>query len=906
MASDGRPGFVGREPELEQLEGYLAAAIAGQGQVVLVTGEAGMGKTFLIEHFLALTAGRHPNVRIAQGQCSERFGQGEGYLPFIEALSMLLAGKDQKSLREKVLAIAADTAPSWLEAIPVVGQSLRASFETAQAVRTHFWEGETRRVTAPDQERMLQEYAGLLTRLAQENPLLLFLDDLHWSDAASVDLLVHLSRRIRGSPILILGAYRPSDVDVGRDGQPHPLRKAVQDMRRYNACQDMPLDRLQRSECTALIAAEFPDNDFPASFRDFLFRHSGGTALFITEMLRFVRDQELVQRRNGTWRLMQPVESVQLPRSVESIVAMRIDRLEEDLRRPLQSASVEGERFLSTSLAKVLDVDELDLEERLGAAERVHRFIRTEGDLEIGWELATVYEFAHILFQKTLYDGLQPKQRVLLHRRVGLALEELYGEKADEIASHLALHFSEGRLFDKALSYSLVAGHEAQRLYAAREAIGHYERAQSLLERVGGDRDQQLTMFEGLGDMHAQIAEYDVALGHYERARSLLAGRPDDASQRLAGLCRKTAMLYERKGEYDAAFEWLERGMSALGTGSARETARIRLAGAGIYSRQGRHHLALEWCESALEMAEQAEDQAELAHGTYLLGTIHWHLGHIPELIDCAQRSLDLYEEMGDLVGQAKTLQNLGIASTESSDWRAARGHFQRAIELEEQLGDVHGVAKVTNSLGIILLYQGALDTATRAYQKCLDAWENIGFPIGIALSWSNLGKVCVERGQWVEALDYLERSERLFQEIESDLFLPEVYRRLAVTHLGLSQLDEARQLAERSVTLADELGMGLEKGISLCVMGQVHLACAEWDQAEEALTASLSILEEQGNRYRVGQTLYHLGRLYRAMACQNQADAEFQAEHALRQAEAIFEELGAKRDLARVQEVIT
>ncbi|MFQ5594383.1 MAG: tetratricopeptide repeat protein, partial [Anaerolineae bacterium] len=832
-------------------------------------------------------------------------GQGEGYLPFIEALSMLLASKDQKSVRERVLAVVSDTAPSWLEALPVVGQSLRASFETAQAVRTHFGEGETRRVTAPDQERMLQEYAGLLTRLAQDNPLLLFLDDLHWSDASSVDLLVHLSRRIRGNPILILGTYRPSDVDVGREGQPHPLRKAVQDMRRYNACQDVPLDRLERSECAALIAAEFPDNDFPASFHDFLFRHSGGTALFITEMLRFVRDQELVQRRNGAWHLMQPVESIQLPRSVESIVTMRIDRLEEDLRRPLQSASVEGERFLSTSLAHVLDVDELSLEERLGVAERVHRFIRTEGELEIGWELATIYEFAHVLFQKTLYDGLQPKQRVLLHRRVGLALEELYGENADEIAAQLAVHFSEGRLFDKALHYSLVAGRHAQRLYAAREAIAHYERAQRLLERVDGDREQQLAMFEGLGDMHAQIAEYDVALGHYERARSLLAGRPDDASQRLAGLCRKTAMLYERKGEYDTAFEWLEQGLSTLAGDATLETARIRLAGAGVYSRQGQHRLALEWCESALELARQGGGQAELAHGSYLLGTIHGHLGHSAEEIACAQRSLTLYEEMGDPVGQAQALNNLGVAFMESGDWAAAIRYYRRGIEMEEKLGDMHGVAKVTNNLGIVLLWQGNLDAAVLAYHESLDIWETIGFPIGAALARSNLGKAYIERGEWTKALDYLERSERLFQEIESDLFLPEVYRRLAVTHLELSQLDKARQLAERSVTLADELGMGLEKGISLCVMGQVHLACAEWDLAEEALTASRSIVEEQGNQYRAAQTLYHLGRLYRALAALDDSEAVVKAESALRRAKTIFEVLGAERDLAQIQEVL-
>jgi adenylate cyclase len=904
MTSDGQVYFVGREPELEQLEGYLKAAIAGQGQTVLVSGEAGIGKTFLMERFLALTAERYPQVRIAQGQCSELFSQGEGYLPFIEALGMLLVGKDQKSVREKVLTIVSDTGPSWLGAIPVVGKWLKVSVQTAQAVRTEFGPGPAAQVTAPDRERMLQEYVGVLTRLAQDSPLLLFLDDLQWSDTASVDLLVHLSRRIRGSPILILGTYRPSDVDVGHDGQPHPLRKAILEMHRYNACQEMPLARLERQDCAALITAEFPDNDFSTSFLDFLFRHSEGNALFIMEMLRFLRDQGLVQRRNGTWHLMQSVESVQVPRSVESIVTMRIDRLEADLRRSLQYASVQSERFLSIPLAKVLEMDELDLEEWLGAAERVHRFIRTEGDLEIGWELTTVYEFAHVLFQKLLYDGLQPRQRLLLHRRTGLALEELYGQEADEIASQLALHFTEGRVFDKALDYSLAAGREAQRLYAAHEAIAHYERAQSLLERVGGgDHEQQLSIEEGLGDMRAMLAEHDAALAHYEQARSLLAAVPE-ASERLAGLCRKTAMLYERKGQYDTAFRWLEQGLSVLAGDATLETARIRLAGTGIYQRQGKHRHSLEWCELALEMARQVGGQAELAHGTYLLGNIHWRLGDNAEALACAQRSLALYEEMGDLVGQAKVLNNLGITYMESGHWAAALGHYRRAIELEEQLGDVHGVAKVTNNQGIVLLWQGDLDAAAHAYQKSMDIWEAIGFPIGVALSWSNMGQVCAERGEWEQALDYLQRSQRRFEEIKSELFLPEVTRRLAVVHLGLGQLEEARQLGERSVALATELGMGLEKGISLRVMGQVHLAFEEWEQAEEALTASLSILEEQDNRYRMGETLSHLGRLYLARARSGDPEATAKASSALERAEAIFEELGAERDLTKVKEV--
>jgi tetratricopeptide (TPR) repeat protein len=900
--------FVGRESELSQLERHLATAIGGQGHLLLVTGEAGIGKTFLIEHFLALTAKCYPDVRIARGQCSERFGEGEGYLPFVEALSTLLARKEQKSVREKVLEIVLDTAPSWLEAIPAVGMALAASYETAQAVRERFGR-ETSVAIAPDREHVLQEYVGVLTRLSLENPLLLFVDDLQWSDAASVDLLVHLSRRIGGNRILILGTYRPSDVAVGREGRAHPLGKAVLEMRRYNVCQEMALDRLGRQECEALVSAEFPDNDFPASLLELLFGRSEGNALFITEMLRLLIEEELIQEHEGKWHLLRAVDDLPLPRSVESVVAMRIDRLGSELRRALQCASVEGERFLSTSLARTLEMDELVLEELVGRAERVHRFVRSVGELEIGWDLTAVYQFVHILFQEALYNSLQRKQRVLLHRRTGKALEELYGDAADEIASELALHFTVGRAFDKALKYSVTAGCAAQRLYAVHEAIGHFERAQRLLKHVDAGHQQRLAIEEGLGDMRAILAKHDAALEHYGRARGLLADGPE-ASDRMAGLCRKTAMLYETKGQYETAFQWLAQGLEAVRRGATVERARIYLAGAGIYSRQGKHQQAMEWCRSGLAIARQRSSQPVLAHATYLLGTIHGHLGRSEDAVAYARQSLALYERLADPGGQIKALNNLGLGCWGLGDWKAAIDYYRRGIGLAERIGDVNNVAIMTHNLASILLEQGSVGAASRAYVRSLDIWEDIGFPFGVAASWSGLGQAYGECGEWERALDCLDRSERQFKQIGSDLFLPEVYRRQASVHLNTGQLEQARELVDRSLTLADELDMTLEKGISLRVSGQIYLACEAWREAEAALRESLEILRDQGNQYQMGQALYQLGRLYRAAAeAGDRADAaraaSAQAELVLGEAKEIFQRLGAERALARVEEAI-
>jgi tetratricopeptide (TPR) repeat protein len=299
-----------------------------------------------------------------------------------------------------------------------------------------------------------------------------------------------------------------------------------------------------------------------------------------------------------------------------------------------------------------------------------------------------------------------------------------------------------------------------------------------------------------------------------------------------------------------------------------------------------------------------------LAHATYLLGTIHGHLGRFEDAITCARQSLTLYEELGDPAGQIKALNNLGAASRGLDDWPAAIDYYRRGSELAEKIGDVNSVAIVTHNLGNILLQQGNLGMAVRCYERSRGIWEAIGFPFGVAASWSGLGKAYAECSEWERALDCLKRSERQFKEIASDHFLPEVYRRQAVVHLNTGQLEVARELVDQSLALATKLDVALERGMSLRVSGQINLARGAWEEAEAALRESLEILQEQRNRYQMAETLVQLGRLYRAEAeAWDRADAAragvAKAELVLAQAREVFEDLGAKRALARLEEAI-
>jgi len=883
--------LVGREPELRALREALERLQAGVGGIVTIVGEAGIGKSRLVTETRSVALGRTDRqsvLRWVEGRCLS-YGTSIAYLLWLDVIRSLVGITREASpqsvrrvLSECVEALCSGRHPqvypyvAWLLSVP-----LSAEHETA--------------IRNLDAERLqAATFAAVETLLgcaAAACPLVVVCEDLHWADPTSLDLLERLLALTRRVPLLLICVFRL------QPGHPASRIRQMAARRYADSHSDLCVDPLSSNQGQQLIGNLIGMEALPEALAQRILARAEGNPFYVEEIIRSLLSSGALAHDpvTGQWRAIGQVAQIPIPETLNGVLMARIDGLQEDAKRVLQMASVIGRIFLYRLLeAIVAQPAELD-----------RHLVSLQGEdmiRERAWLPELEYIFKHELTREAAYNSLLKKTRRAVHRKAAQALERLFPDRLEQQLGLLAHHWERAEDTRKAREYLLRAGDQARLAYAHQEAIDFYQRARRVLEHAdGGSHEQWLALEEGLGDVYAVLAEHDVALAYYERARGLLAG-DSDSPERLAALCRKTAMLHERKGEYAAAFQWLEQGLGALQGGLTLETARIRLAGAGVHSRQGQHCQALQWCQSGMEIARDLGGRKELAHATYLLGTIHGHLGDGAQEIACARDSLTLYEEIGDLVGQANALNNLGIACKESGDWAAAVGHFQRALELEQQLGNVHGVAKLTNNLGNVQLQRGQLDAAAHAYQESLDLWERTEFPVGVALSQSNLGKVCAERGQWQQALEYLERSQRGFQAIQSNHFLPEVYRRMAAVRLGLGQLDKARDAAERSVALAHDLGMELEKGISLRVMGEVRLALGELEQAHQALTASLDIVQAQGNRFRTGETLWQLGRLYRGMARAGDGSAAEQARAAFDRARAIFEQLGAERHLAQLQ----
>jgi predicted ATPase/predicted negative regulator of RcsB-dependent stress response len=435
---------------------------------------------------------------------------------------------------------------------------------------------------------LFEQYTRVLQALAKQAPLLLVLDDLQWADLGSISLLFHLSRRLAGSRILILGAYRPEEVALGRDGARHPLKPVLNELQRDYGEITVNLDQAESRDFVEAFLDSEP-NRLGAEFREMLYRQTGGHPLFTIELLRGLQQRgDLLRDAEGWWDEGPDLNWETLPARVEAVIAERIGRLDRPSRAALRVASVEGETFTAEVVARLRGVDEQEMLEHLSSdLDRQHRLVRAQSILRVDGKILSRYRFRHILFPRYLYGSLDDVERVHTHEQVGTALERLYGaeEQVDTIAVQLALHFQRARITEKAIHYLCRAGERAVQLCAYQEALTHLTRGLDLLETLPDSPERA-----------QQERALQLALGGAWLGPAGYGPEAQDAFARAGELCRqlgKTSQLVVVVGQLAI-----------------------------------RHYVRAEY-QRAREIAEQAFDMAQSVQDPLLVAMGHWRLGFI-------------------------------------------------------------------------------------------------------------------------------------------------------------------------------------------------------------------------------------------------------------------------------------
>lgn len=776
------PVFVARERELDRLARLLDRALAGQSQVVFIVGEAGQGKTALLSEFAHRAQQAYASVLVASGSCNAYSGVGDPYLPFRDILDMLCGNVEAKwtagmltrdharrlwAALPYTLHAVIDEGPDLLEVFvsgAMLLQRAAALPETDSADRLRELTDRQRIIVVQRQQpQLFEQYASVLRRLAARQPLILLLDDVQWIDEASLHLLFHLGRRLAGSRVLIVGAYRPSDMaepaSASRSdnrSQRLTLAEVITEFKRRFGDIQIDLTRLEFDEERQFVEAilDSEPNDLAEPFRAALVRLTRGHPLFTLELLRSLQERgDLVQDDVGRWQAGPVITWDVLPARVEAVIAQRLQRLRAGLRDLLQVASVEGEDFTAEVISAVLHIDESQMLQMLsGELAKRQRLVRERGEIEIGHRFLARYQFVHALFQQYLYQSLSANERRQLHHQVAHVLEALYEDQLDEIAVQLAHHFTQAVDRAKAAHYQRRAGDLALRSAAFAEAVRHYQAA--LSQWAADDTIGRAELLRALGECWWALGDFpraiEVLQEVYPRYLALDDRQNAGAVQRVMGrICWEASDRAQSTQHYQQALAILEP------LGDSVELAYVYSGFATIAMLATDLDEAMQWGRRALALAERLGAEDVIVHALNDIGSTLYYTE--PE------RGLALIQESlrRALAAQlphavCRGYANAGTALRLLDRYAEARDTFQAFVAYSEQfqMGDY---ACYSRAELFHLEWLHGDWSAWQRHQPQLSDYLSIMHSIGTAYGGTFLGQAYNDLGQAAAAHQILE-----------------------------------------------------------------------------------------------------------------------------------------------------
>jgi DNA-binding winged helix-turn-helix (wHTH) protein len=803
----GPAHLVGRESALDRLQRGIEAAWRGTRQIVFVTGEPGIGKTGVVEAFLERVA-VDPRVWIAHGQCIETYGTPEPYLPVLDAFGRLC----REGGGDWLVTLLRKHAPTWLAQMPwLLDTADRDALE--------------RDLLGATRERMLREMAEVVEALTAEAPLVLVLEDLHWSDTATVDLVSLLAQRQEPARLLLIGTYRPADVIVSQ----HPLKDVGLELKARGRCQELALELLGAAAVADYLRERFAGHAFPSELARVINRRTEGNPLFMVSVVEDLVARGLIVVRDERWELRAVLEEVEVsvPESLRQMIERRMGQLEEDERQLLAAGSVAGMEFSAASVAAALQRALAEVEESCDELAHRHLFIRSLGAGE--WPDGTVasrYRFVHALHQNALYQCISPARRREFHQSIGEREEIGYGDRARDIAAELAAHFEQAGADRRAVCYLTDAADTATRRNANTEAAGYIGRALDLAERfpVAERVAGRLALLEQLGQVRRAMGDVRATVEGFEAFASYARehGRADEEARALL--------------ELGGALSWIDRDRSlaaseqalALAPSLSDEALQAHVRGYGGYQRillRGWRDEDAEACRLAIDAVRRAGERRLLSLHVGRYAQLRSHQADYRGACRTAEEGLRLALEVSDAYHYMMCQFHRAWALLHLGEWRELRGVLRDGLQMAERNGHRFWA---------------------RAF-RFQTAW------------------LLTQVGHFASARALCEQERPLGEEVQADQLLGSIV--LGFAHLGLKRpaaaLRAFQEVTGQSTLMRSILQMPLRLGL-----GQYWLARRQFGRAREQMQELGRLAATSGER-----TYLALGRRGLAEAALAQRD---------------------------------
>ncbi len=821
------PILVGRERELERLDELLADAARGAGRVAFITGEPGIGKTSIANEFLRRARRSHSSLVVARGRCVEQYGTGEAYLPFLDAVGELLGGPH----RDLARTVLRRSAPTWCLQLPAVFAADLADLQ--------------RETIGATKDRMMREMGDALSALAASAPVLLLLEDLHWADPSSVDLLRHLCQRIDRQRLIVAGTFRPAEVE-SRD---HPLKTYRLEMQAHRACEEIALTQLLERDVAGFLEARFPEHEFPSGLAAMLFARTEGHSLFVTGLAELLAERGDITRDGDVWRLARPLADLHLdaPQSVVSMIRRQIETLAADDRQALQCAAVQGDEFLSTVLAEAIGGDAMAAEERIERLARTHRLVRAIGEEELpDGSFSVRYRFAHALYQNVLYDDLVARRRIQLHKQAGESIEKHYGEQSPRVAAQLAVHFERGREFARAIDNLIHAGDTAATRCANTQALEYFTRGMELVERLPeGDRAaRRIQLHRKRTIAQMSLSRFPDAEQECESALAEARAIGDEIQQvHMLNLLAQVLFWRHqltRMGEATAE-------SVAIAARCGDETLLLdsmAFRGAGLHAI-GELGAAIELLDRSVERGRALQHRSALAAGlTWRGGVYNWQADYA-SAERCIREARPLTIESRNAVWLGQATFGLGIALANQGRISEALATLEGGLELFDRNGAPYNVARFANTIGWIYRQVGSHQRAVEFDSKGVEYGRRYKIPEAEISSLINVTQEMTRTGDYSQARETFALIEEMAARDEWHRWLFLIrYRATAAQH-WIAERDFDRAATVLGVLREDTARHGIVKyaAIGRCIGAEIEAERGDLHAAEGALAEALAML---------------------------------------------------------------
>lgn len=788
-AAAAADGIVGREGDLSTLATWWQQACAGANVVGFVLGDPGMGKTALVDAFVGTLDPSPRRALVARGHCVEQFGAAEPWLPLVEALGRLCADPETGPLLVGVLR---RWAPAWLVQLPGI-----LSPDECEALE--------RRLGATTQERMLREFAAAVAALPA--PLLLVLEDLHWSDAATLDVVSMLVRRPDAGRLLVLGTFRPVDVVV-RD---HPLRALQLALRGRERCRELWLAPLDAAATRCLVERRWPGLAEAETLARVVHEHTDGNPLFLVNVVAYLAASGAVAAAAGGWQIRAdaPQLAAEVPTQLQPLVMAQVSHLDGGDREVLEAASLAGRRFSAAAIAAALGLDLVAAERRLAAMAETGRLLCADGDSV--WPDGTTagaFRFTHFFYQSVIRERVPPALRRRLHERIAACLERAWGDERDEVAADLAHHLEASGQPERAVAYFARSGERALARGAAREAEMLVRRALAIVGALPPTPERE-----------AQSAALHVTLGR------VLAPATSPGAEAVEASYLRALRLSE-------------------GPGAARARFESQFALTVTYVAQARFEEARAAVRDMGAMLAALPEPSGTFAGSFLTGAIEYHSGSLAVARTLLERCVasppapaTLGLDLGLIASSWLGLTTLHLGRVDAARTRLAQA-LERSAGLDAPVN--RGFVVQTGCFANMILRDAG----------GIDAWAAIGLgleglPAVHAIGRFSRGRAASLRGDHRPALAEMRAGLEAYRATGQRVALPALLAALADAVLATGDAGAADAAVREAQAIAAATG-------EIRQLAELHrldgiLAGVDRRRADACFQRAVAVAQEQG-----------------------------------------------------------